>query len=394
MKKYTSIFAAIALFLASLNLRPVINSVSPILHSIREDLGMSAFVASLLTSIPVLCMGLFSPLSVKLGHRYGLERMISVSLIIIGIGSALRYISYSTALMLITAFVSGIGIAIIGPLLSGFIKRRFPSHVPVMISIYTIALAVGATGASGFTIPLQSGLQSWQKSLAVWAVLAFVSLLVWKLSISHKSHSYSSSTGNSTKLPWGNRKAWLLTLSFGMLAFLFFSLTAWLPPVIQAKGFTKSYAANMLTLFSIIQVPASLLLPWLLKRLPSRLPWLLIGSCFLLTGFAFLEIGLTPWIAVILLGTAPGLLFPLNLMLPIDEAEGEHEAAAWSAMVQSIGYIIGALGPILLGWLYDASGGNFDLLLVLMMLISFIMGIIQLSIFEKRVALRRREFAE
>ncbi|MGP3783427.1 hypothetical protein [Paenibacillus sp. 1A_MP2] len=44
------------------------------------------------------------------------------------------------------------------------------------------------------------------------------------------------------------------------------------------------------------------------------------------------------------------------MMLPIDETNNAQEASAWSAMTQSGGYILGALGPLGIGWLHDATG--------------------------------------
>ncbi|MDF2658422.1 MAG: major facilitator superfamily transporter, partial [Paenibacillus sp.] len=49
-----------AIFLAALNLRPVITSVAPLLQTIQANTGMSGVAASLLTTLPVLCMGVFA----------------------------------------------------------------------------------------------------------------------------------------------------------------------------------------------------------------------------------------------------------------------------------------------------------------------------------------------
>ncbi|WP_231507683.1 hypothetical protein [Bacillus sp. UNC41MFS5] len=76
MKK--NVLLIIALFIASLNLRPAINSIAPLLGNMSADLGMSAAIASLLTSIPVLCMGIFSPVAVKAGGKWGIERVIGL----------------------------------------------------------------------------------------------------------------------------------------------------------------------------------------------------------------------------------------------------------------------------------------------------------------------------
>lgn len=145
----------IAIILASFNLRPVITSVSPLLGTIRQTLHMSAATASLLTSLAVLCMGLFAPFAIKLANRWSIERTIAYSLILIGLATATRYFANTAWVMLVTALLSGIGIAIVGPLLSGYIKEKFanPSRV---VGIYSLALVVGAALGSGLSIPLSN----------------------------------------------------------------------------------------------------------------------------------------------------------------------------------------------------------------------------------------------
>jgi CP family cyanate transporter-like MFS transporter len=390
MRKYAPLFMGIALFLTSLNLRPAINAISPLLQVLSRDLGMNAFAASLLTSIPVLCMGIFSPVAVKLGQRLGMERVIGWALAVIGLGNVLRILAGSAAVLLVTAFVAGVGIATIGPLLSGFIKMRFPAHVPTMISLYTVALALGATLASGLTVPLQARLHSWQAALSVWAALALIALPVWWLAVSRRAERPAASAASAATvrrmagLPWRDKMAWQLTISFGLLAMLFYSITAWLPPIVQNMGYSKQYAGNMLTIFSLIQIPVSLMLPAFLKRYPSRRFWLLLGSSLLLAGFLLLIFAGRPWLAAILIGLGPGVLFPINLMLPIDEAADAQQAAAWSAMTQSIGYVIGALGPVLLGAVHDAAGGSFASLIVAMLVINVLMMAVQLAIAKGR----------
>jgi CP family cyanate transporter-like MFS transporter len=386
MGKKTAFWMGLALFLASLNLRPAINAVSPLLQTIRDDLGMSASVASLLTSIPVLCMGLFSPLAVTVGRKIGIERVIGWSLGVIAIGNVLRLFARSELVLLLTALLAGIGIAAIGPLLSGVIKQRFPTRVPTMISLYTIALALGATLASGLSVPLQAGLHSWQSSLAVWAILAALALPVWRLAVPRRAAPPAAEpvaarppgAARRAGLPWRSRKAWALTLSFGLLAMLFYSITAWLPPLVQDMGYSKSYAAGALTIFSVTQIPVGLALPFLLKRRPSRLLWLLLGSAFLLAGFLLIAFSAAPWFASVLIGIGPGIMFPLNLLLPLDEADGPGEAAAWSAMTQSIGYVIGAAGPLALGWLHDAAGGGSSALVGGLIAVTLLMPVLHL----------------
>ncbi|MED3622948.1 MFS transporter [Neobacillus thermocopriae] len=383
MKK--NVLLIIALFIASLNLRPAINSIAPLLESIRSDLGMSAAVASLLTAIPVLCMGIFSPVAVKAGGKWGIERIIGLSLVIIGIGTVIRLFTNSVLFLVTTAFIAGIGIALIGPLLSGFIKQHFPNHVPSMVAVYTVALTLGAAFSSALSTTLENSFNSWQISLAFWAIIAFVAAVIWWLFVNQqvKKSAYTATAGTKVQLPWGNGKAWILTLSFGLMAMLFYSITAWLPQIIEGMGYTKNYATIALTIFVAVQIPVSLVLPILLKRFPSRRLWLVVESILELVGLILLVLNVEPLVASALIGIGAGGLFSLNLLLPIDATDNAHEAASWSAMIQSAGYVIGALGPIILGWIHDATN-SFVSAVFGMIVIVLIMSIFQFTATAKR----------
>jgi len=379
-KQTAGMLTVVALCAAALNLRPAINSIAPLLETLRHDLGMSGSLASLLTSIPVLCMGLFSPVAAALGARYGIERVLGWALALIGLGTALRLFTSSPALLLLTAFAAGVGIAAAGPLLSGFIKRHFPKQVPLMISLFSVALTSGAAMASGLTAPLQSAFGSWEAALGAWAVLALVAVPLWQFAVMKRVGnvvSVRSASGGepAASYPWRNRRAWLLTLSFGLMAMMFYSMTAWLPPIMEDLGYGKVYAGNALTLFAVIQIPVSLLLPVIMKRYPSRLVLLLSFSGIELLGFLMLILSVPPWIAALFIGIGAGAIFPLNLLLPIDATRTPQDAANWSSMIQSAGYVIGAAGPLLLGWLHDWTGSFSSALIGLAAINAFMMAV-------------------
>lgn len=349
-----------ALFLASLNLRPAISSISPLLETVRADLGMSGSSASLLTSIPVLCMGLFSPAAVKLSGRWGIERMLTLSMLMIGTGTVVRLFAGSSLLLLVTAFVAGVGIAIAGPLLSGFIKRHFASRASSMVGIYSMALVIGAALSAGLSVPFQHLMHgSWKGSLAVWALFALLAFpLWWRLARKEKQppHVTRVTASDSSRIPWGNKRAWLLTVFFGLMATIFYSITAWFAPAVESMGYDKAVAGGVLTLFTFIQIPVSLVLPFLTQRFPKRMYWLLGCALLELSGILLFILHGNPWFVAMLMGVGAGGLFPMALMLPLDETGNAEAASAWSAMNQSGGYIIGAFGPLLVGWVHDATG--------------------------------------
>ncbi|KGP81319.1 MULTISPECIES: MFS transporter [unclassified Paenibacillus] len=353
-------YIVLALILASLNLRPSITSISPLMSTIQSDLGINGITASLLTTLPVLCMGIFAPFSVKLSRRWGNEGAIVLALILIGVGTALRLFVGATPLMMFTSFLSGVGIALAGPLLSSFIKQYFPTRVAAMVGIYSTAMVVGASISVGLSVPLQNILGgSWKGSLALWALLALIALPIWvKLALSARKVRQSGqiSAVNVEALPVKNSRALILTLFFGLMAAIFYSLTAWLAPAIQSQGYTKETAGSIQTLFTLISLPSTLLIPMLVHRYQRRVFWLVGCALMELIGVLMLNLSVSPWLAAIPLGIGAGGLFPIALMLPIDETNNAQEASAWSAMTQSGGYILGALGPLGIGWLHDATG--------------------------------------
>lgn len=106
----------------------------------------------------------------------------------------------------------------------------------------------------------------------------------------------------------------------------------------------------------MISLPSTLFIPMLVHRYQRRVFWLVGCAILELTGVLMLNLSVSPWLAAIPLGIGAGGLFPIALMLPIDETSNAQEASSWSAMTQSGGYILGALGPLAIGWLHDATG--------------------------------------
>lgn len=367
----------IALLAASLNMRPVITSVSPLLSNIQGDLAMSSLQASLLTTLPVLCMGLFAPVAVSISRRFGMERTIFASMVLIGAATAARGVLSSASGLILTALAAGVGIGIAGPLLSGFIKRYFPGR-SAMVSVYSAALVLGASLAAGLSVPLFTWLDSsWQLSLAVWAVLSLAALPAW-WRITAKSLQPEAQSVHA-KLPLANKRAWLLTIFFGLMASVFYSLTAWLAPIAMSMGYSRHDAGNLLTLFTLIQIPVSILVPILTARFQRRTLWLVLCSLFELSGLLLLLGSGSPFLSAVLLGIGAGGLFPLALMLPLLMTQRAEEASAWSSLSQGGGYILGALGPLAVGRILDASG-SFQLALTGLAVVTVLMIAVQLMI--------------
>lgn len=370
------IFYLAALFLAALNLRPIITSVASMMSMIQSDLGVSALTASLLTTLPVLCMGVFAPVATKLSRRFGLERTLFFSIFLITIATGLRGTSQTVTILLMTAFAGGVGISFAGPLLSSFIKKYFPKS-PGIVSVYSISMTVGAALASGLTIPIYLRSEhNLPLALACWAVLGVIALILW-LGLARQNQQ-ADHADVPLRLPLRNKKAIQFTLFFGFMSSMFYSLTAWISPIALDFGNSPQYAAMLLTIFTLIQIPVALLVPAIVNRLGKPKLFLILCSLSELIGLLFLLLPMPILPAVIFLGIGAGGLFPLALMLPIIETRTPEEAGTWSAMSQMGGYIMGGFGPFLIGLIFDISG-HFQAAIVAMLAIVMLMIGVQLS---------------
>ncbi|MED1423276.1 MULTISPECIES: CynX/NimT family MFS transporter [Bacillus] len=373
MKK---IFYLAALFLAALNLRPIITSVASMMSMIQSDLGVSALTASLLTTLPVLCMGVFAPVATKLSRRFGLERTLFFSIFLITIATGLRGTSQTVTILLMTAFAGGVGISFAGPLLSSFIKKYFPKS-PGIVSVYSISMTVGAALASGLTIPIYLRSEhNLPLALSCWAVLGVIAMILW-LGLARQNQQ-ADLADVPLRLPLRNKKAIQFTLFFGFMSSMFYSLTAWISPIALDFGNSPQYAAMLLTIFTLIQIPVALLVPNIVNRLGKPKLFLILCSLSELIGLLFLLLPMPILPAVIFLGIGAGGLFPLALMLPIIETRTPEEAGTWSAMSQMGGYIMGGFGPFLIGLIFDISG-HFQAAIVAMLAIVVLMIGVQLS---------------
>ncbi|MDR7316194.1 hypothetical protein [Brevibacillus nitrificans] len=86
-----------------------------------------------------------------------------------------------------------------------------------------------------------------------------------------------------------NKRVYLFLLFFGCMSAMFYSITAWLAPIAQSMGMSAAQSGFVLTLFTVIQIPVSFLLPILVGRKGNRKLWLLLCAVSELIGVALLH---------------------------------------------------------------------------------------------------------
>lgn len=363
MKKYLQpLYVGLVIFLVALNLRPAITSVAPVLDMIQQALGMTNTVASLLTAIPVLCMGIFAPIAgSKLLKRFKQEQLLLATVILLTAGTILRFFAFDALFLLFTTVVIGIGIAVAGPLLSGMIKKYFPKRAALMVSIYSVGLAAGAAVASAFTLPIAEFFGgAWNVALGFWALLggiAIASLLPLLRSHAVKPVSEAVAVDEvSGRSPWLSKEAWSIALYFGLQSGLFYSLLAWFIPYLKSIGVDANTAGYIMTLFTTVQILGNFCFPLLVSAFKRKMLFLYLSAALTVLGMLVLIILHLGVVAALLLAIGTGGLFSLGLLLPIEVTDNHHDANSYSAMALSVGYIIAGFLPFLLGMAIDFSG--------------------------------------
>lgn len=369
MHRRAAIAVGASLVLITINLRLALGSVSPVLDDIRDTLGLSSSTAGLLTTAPVLCFGLAAPLAPRLARRFGQEALLGFAVAGVIAGLLLRVAAESVVFLFAGTLVLGVTIAIANVLMPSVIKRRFPKP-GLMMGLFTMSLSVSAAIGAAFTVPLEQALDGWRPALAIWAIPAVLALLLWAPEVRRSGSGPSEGSGGVVRL-WRDRTAWMVTGVFGLQSLLFFSLLSWAPDILRDAGLSSAEAGAWLSVSMLCGIVPSLVLPSIAERMRDQrllsvvpsVPWML-GLVGLLTDPA----GPT-WLWMLLTGVGQGAGISLVLTLVVLRAHDATHAAALSGMAQAVGYLIAALGPLLLGVVRDLSG-SWHAPIVIMLVVS------------------------
>ena len=382
VKKKNLYLILFAIFAISINLRPAITSIGPMLETIRVQLLLTNVQVTLLTAVPVVCMGVFATLAPIFNRKFGIKRTMYIMLILIGIMTGLRGVLSGFPILIGTAFIIGVAIAVIGPLLSAMIKQYFPDRAASVIGVYSFGMGVGSAASAGLTGLFYESTNSYFFALSIWAVLALVGLISWFFMMNEKFEVRQTDSApvklkEKGKSPWKTRKAWLFLLFFGLQSSLFFSIITWLAPIASAAGMTLLQAGTLLSVMTTVQIFLNILLPLLMDKFPARRLWInvMLVSGLLATLLFWTGIHPLMWVGAVIMGIPLGGLFPVALLLPLDETDTADETNSWTAMMQTGGFIMGGLLPLVIALVYDWTSNHTYtfIILVTMYLIMFVL---------------------
>jgi CP family cyanate transporter-like MFS transporter len=361
------------MILVGLNLRPALSSLAPLLPRIESEGELSVLMLSSLTTLPVLCLGLFAPLAPWLAQRLGIERSLALGLIILTVGLTLR--GFHGAPILFTGtLLAGAAIGILGTLLPALIKRELADSADLMTGVYTMALCLGGALGAGLSVPLANALGGWSVSLMSWTSLALAALVAWWWIMPQPmpNHQFRLRIGNTRAL-LGQPLTWQIMLLMGSQSSLAYIVFGWLPTLLVARGYSESDAGWLTGLSVLIQLLSAIAAPWIARRSSDQRPALLLVLSFVGIGLWLLLIGSISlrWPGAIILGLGQGGAFSLALTLIVLRSGDSQIAGELSAIVQGGGYVLAAIGPLLVGVLLHAQIGIPTITWLLLAILAF-----------------------
>ncbi|WP_462401616.1 MFS transporter [Pseudomonas sp. Marseille-QA0332] len=335
--------------LIGLNLRPIMAAIGPLLGILQQDLGLSNAQAGLLTTLPVMMMGLFALCGPWLLRLIGAIKGVALGITLIAISCAARAYVTSGAALIATAMLGGVGIAVIQALMPAFLKRSHPQSAGMLMGLFTTGIMAGAALAAAFAAP-GAATFGWQLTLGWAALPALTGLIAWVLAAGS-----DPARTTDARLPYDSARAWLLLAFFGIGTGAYTLVLAWLPPFYVELGWSAAEAGYLLGALTLTEVAAGLMVSALIHRYPDRRQPLTVVILLLLAGLiclmsAPLQLAI---FATLCLGLGIGALFPLSLIVTLDHADSPAQAGALLAFVQGGGYLIAASVPLIAGIVRD-----------------------------------------
>ncbi|MFJ8693414.1 CynX/NimT family MFS transporter [Streptomyces roseolilacinus] len=360
----------VGLVLAALNLRPAITSLGALLEEVRTGLHMSGGVAGLLTSVPPLCFAVFGVAAPRLARRFGGAAVVCAGMVAIAVGVAVRPFAGGTPGFLAASALALMGIALSNVLMPVIVKRYFPDRVGTMTGLYSMALALGTSLAAAVTVPLTAALGGgWRAGLGVWAALAALAVLPW-IPVVRDRRASEAAAPAASPAPAADaapaagprvarsRTAWALACFFGLQATGAYITMGWLPQIFRDAGVPAGTAGVLLAVTMVMGVPLAFVIPRVAGRMRQQGPIVVALGLSGLAGYAGLLTAPAAgaWLWAVLLGVS-NCAFPLALTMIGMRARTGTGVVRLSAFAQCAGYLLSVPGPILVGALYQHSGG-------------------------------------
>lgn len=378
-RRSTGVWAALV-FLVSLNLRPSIAAVGPVLEHIGADFGWAGGLQGLLAAIPLLAFAAVSPLVSLLTSRLGIDCTILLALIAIAVGDVIRSFTGGAGIWAGTVIFAS-AIAVGNVLVPVIAKRDYADHVATATGVYSACITCGSAVAGLTASAMAQAWGGWRHALAFWAIPPLAVAVLWIARMAHSwrkavvetcntagsaqtlvlgeggGHARQGSAGTMAAL-LRRPMTWWVTLFMGTQSSAFYTMSNWMPSVSEHAGFGASAAGVHLFVFQFTGIFSGLLIPRLMQVRGSQVCAALTSSVpMVVAGIGMLACPSLMPVWAFVGGVAQGASLVVALALIAMRGRNAAETVLLSGFAQSIGYLIASAGPLLFGALYQATGG-------------------------------------
>lgn len=380
-ERYYIVLLLLAIVFIGGSLRSPISSIGPLVPFFSEDLGLSNTMIGFLNTLPLLAFGLFSPFIPRIARKYGMEIPLLISMIFLTAGIFMRGMD-GTVMLFIGTAVIGLSIAVGNVLSPGLIKATFPFKVGLMTGLYSFSMNIVSALSAGVSVSVVTAAgYDWRTALAMWGVfpLAAVVILILRMPrvMEERKKVFKEIDDRPSGKLWHSPLAWAVTFYMGLQSLIPYTLFAWLPAILVDKGFGETEAGWLLTIYQFGLLPTTFIAPLIAYRFSDQRA--LGVSSGLMFAAGLLGVLLTPvhWLIIpflILTGIGAGTTFSLAMMFFVLRSNSVEQSAQLSGMAQSVGYVLAATGPLLLGMLAEFTGSWSPSMMVLIAVSFMIAG--------------------
>ena len=320
---------AALVFLVSLNLRPSIAAVGPVLSQIGTGLHWAEGVQGVLTAIPLLAFAAVSPLVTFLARRIGIDMSILLALLCIAAqmwGGWRASLAFCSVPPLVVAALWALRILhnrkVVIASAGGTIETSDTGDIDDIGDRSTTANAQNPHSA-------QRPACSTQSSHGVFA------------RVLHRPMT------------------WYVTAFMGLQSSAFYTMSNWMPSISASIGYDASTAGVHLFIFQGIGILSGLVIPKLMNVRGNQVCAALTASApMLIAGLGMLLLPHLMPVWAFVGGCAQGASLVVALALIALRGRDSAETVVLSGVAQSFGYLIASLGPLMFGVLVQATGGH------------------------------------
>ena len=359
MKNSDKFLIIAGIVLISFNLRTPITAVGSVIDLIQAEYGLSAGVAGGITTLPLLMFAAVSPFIPKLSAKLGYGKTMALGLVFIALGEIVRSFTGLAGLFLGTGMI-GAGIAVGNVLIPSIIKKNFPGKVGTMTGVYTSGMCIFAAVGAGTSVPMASGLGwGWANALVFWLILAIITFVIWLPQLRVEAEQPAAASDAKTSSIWKDRTAWAVTIFMGIQSLVFYTLVAWLPSIVMSKVPDANFAGTVAFIYQIVSIPATFALPIMCDKCTKQRGLAVAIAAIYIAGLVGLLYATSEMLiigSVVLMALGMGGAISLAIAFISLRSPNAQRTSELSGMSQSAGYLLAAVGPMLIGSIFDATG--------------------------------------